>query len=93
MDLMLEYRDSLKLVTLAIAKALDIDQSIIQPDSFLIRDLHAESIDFISIAFEIEKDSDKKLDLMDLYAKAFIHPENRPTDILVEGFARYIMLL
>ncbi|MCG3177213.1 MAG: Acyl carrier protein [Candidatus Omnitrophica bacterium] len=50
-----EKSDILKTVTTVIAQALKVDEAQVQPGSSLIRDLGAESIDFLDIVFRLEK--------------------------------------
>lgn len=50
-----ERQDIIKHVRTIIAQALKVDESKINLDSSLIRDLGAESIDFLDIVFRLEK--------------------------------------
>jgi len=47
--------DIIKNVNAIISQALKVDEAKIQPNSSLIRDLGAESIDFLDIVFRLEK--------------------------------------
>lgn len=50
-----------------LAGALGIDKNDIRPESSLVRDLGAESIDFIDIIFRLEKTFDIKIPSGDLF--------------------------
>ena len=50
-----------------LASALGVEQSEIRPESSLVNDLGAESIDFIDIIFRLEKSFDIKIPSGDLF--------------------------
>lgn len=50
-----DKQDILKTVKTIISQALKVDESKVQLNSSLIRDLGAESIDFLDIVFRLEK--------------------------------------
>ncbi len=54
-------------VSETLAGALGIDKGEIRPESSLVRDLGAESIDFIDIIFRLEKAFDIKIPSGDLF--------------------------
>ena len=64
----------LKNVRTVIAQALKVDESKVTPDSSLIRDLGAESIDFLDIVFRLEKTFKIKI------PKGELFPERLLTD-------------
>ncbi len=63
-----------KTVTSVIAQALKVDEAQIQSGSSLIRDLGAESIDFLDIVFRLEKSFKIKI------PKGELFPEKLLTD-------------
>ena len=58
-----------------IADALGCDEEEVQPESSLINDLDAESIDFLDIVFRLEKSFDIKIERGELF----------PEDILTDA--------
>lgn len=54
-------------VKCALAEALGVDEGDIQPDSTLVGDLGAESIDFLDILFRLEKLFDVKIPRNELF--------------------------
>lgn len=57
-----------------LSQALGVEKDDIRPESSLVRDLGAESIDFIDIIFRLEKTFDLKIPAGDLF------PSNLMTD-------------
>lgn len=55
--------------------ALGIDKNDIRPDSSLVRDLGAESIDFIDVIFRLEKTFDIKIPSGDLFPGHVLNDE------------------
>ena len=58
-----------------LSSALGIDQEDIRPESSLVRDLGAESIDFIDIIFRLEKTFDIKIPNGDLFPGSLLNDE------------------
>ena len=73
-----EKQEIIKNVRSIIAQALKVSESEVTPDSSLIRDLGAESIDFLDIVFRLEKVFKIKI------PKGELFPEKLLTD------ARYV---
>ncbi len=72
----MQDRDSiLKNVQHIIAQALKVEESSITPESSLIKDLGAESIDFLDIVFRLEKTFKIKI------PKGELFPEKLLTDV------------
>ena len=69
-----EKSDIQKTVTSVIAQALKVDEAQIQSGSSLIRDLGAESIDFLDIVFKLEQAFGFKI------AQGELFPENVQQD-------------
>ncbi len=58
-----------------LAGALGIDKNDIRPESSLVRDLGAESIDFIDIIFRLEKTFDIKIPSGDLFPASLLNDD------------------
>ena len=69
-----EKQEIIKNVRSIIAQALKVSESEVTPDSSLIRDLGAESIDFLDIVFRLEKTFKIKI------PKGELFPEKLLTD-------------
>ena len=57
----------LKKIKETLAGALGVEAEVIRPEASLVRDLGAESIDFIDIIFRLEKTFDMKIPSGDLF--------------------------
>ncbi len=62
--------DTLQKVQEIIADALYVDMAEVKPEAVLMRDLGAESIDYLDIAFRLEKEFDIKLPKGDIELRA-----------------------
>jgi acyl carrier protein len=62
-------------VSETLSSALGIDKDDIRPESSLVRDLGAESIDFIDIIFRLEKTFDIKIPNGDLFPGSLLNDE------------------
>lgn len=69
--------------------ALGIDKNDIRPESSLVRDLGAESIDFIDIIFRLEKNFDIKIPSGDLFPAGILNDDRFVKDgrVMPEGLA------
>ena len=65
----------LQKVAETLSGALGIDKNDIRPDSSLVRDLGAESIDFIDVIFRLEKTFDIKIPSGDLFPAHILNDE------------------
>lgn len=69
--------------------ALGIEKNDIRPDSSLVRDLGAESIDFIDVIFRLEKTFDIKIPSGDLFPAHILNDERfvKEGKVTSEGIA------
>lgn len=76
-------------VQATLAAALGVDAADIQPESALVRDLGAESIDFIDIIFRLEKAFDIKIPSGELFPGNIFNDERFVKDgrVTAEGLA------
>ncbi len=70
----MQNEEILKNVKTVISQALKVDESKVMPEASLIRDLGAESIDFLDIVFRLEKTFKVKI------PKGELFPEKLLTD-------------
>ncbi|MEM6884171.1 MAG: phosphopantetheine-binding protein [Verrucomicrobiota bacterium] len=65
-----------KVVTTEISSALKVDEANIDPESFLIGDLGAESLDLVDLTFRMEKAFDIEIPEGQLFEGSDPLPEN-----------------
>jgi acyl carrier protein len=74
----------------AIATALSLDSKLINQDSMLIRDLGAESIDFLDITYEIEQRLGRELNFLEILRFAQQTSGAPGRDLSVQSIVAYL---
>ncbi|MEM6820789.1 MAG: phosphopantetheine-binding protein [Verrucomicrobiota bacterium] len=72
----MDKSDVFKTVATEVANALRVDIDCIEPDTFLIGDLGAESIDLVDLTFRIEKAFQIRIPEGELFEGSSPLPEN-----------------
>ena len=77
-------------VIAAVGRALNMSPATITAETFFIRDLNAESIDFLDIAFEIEKACGTRISFKELFNSRRASAQGGGVDLQIRDVVEYL---